>query len=1143
MAIAPRLNYFDNSGTTVNLVVSTNTPAIYLTGVLDVNTVDVQININGSGFVSDPTLVGVNLPDFTVPNLNSYPAGLTLENGVNTIELRAIDISGSVSPTTTATITVTTDVELGFVYGPPTGVAIQRYADSVEITWSDINLPGVTGYNVYASTQPGGLGSGYLRLNAQLIPSTSPVTTTYTEFDPRTVNYEFSETDISDKDLSVRLSTVNSATGVEIERKTENIFTLLTSPKYRVNVSFARLEEVRSYSFRHYRNSDVTAGTLNSDTFALIPPTVPIYYVVTAVFISTLDSTMNESRYSIELTGSPLATDVNVRGIKIRDQSTITQNYIQTLQTVAPELSLIPGSTVREVHIEPFSNEIQKAYFLMDFVHRAKSFAALLAIDDPNRTGTSIAVSDSQYKQNLKTALASPDDATVQSLIDNAFDSLAKNFGILRRGQSLAVVEQIFYTTTKPVRDLYINPNTTVRSSSDPNAPRFVSKGQAVLPALTASRYYNSEKRRYEIKVQMIADSPGVVGNVPAGTLDTVVSGASGFSTINEVAGSEGSDRQSNSGLADVASRTLVSLDTGTAGGYEKIVSAVPGVSNHLVVRSGDPFMMRDYDPVRQKHVGGKVDIYVKGTIARAVSETYAFKFSVARNVRFDVIDPINLIFRARDSRLTVDNPIEEMLFNPSQSLGLYNYSNLPVTGYDLTGVTILDYRTIKLNNLIPQPSTLLDDFIEGDYRYRSNNFFVPGLQPVTSVTSVVGEVSGALDPAAGFTLYKLQDPLLEGESTIAQNYVEIHQVDNVPSGASISVNNETHVLIGQLEESLMSVGINTYTLNVYSEDRTILYNGPDLVDPDYLIIPGTQSTPIKIVRTIQSNIPNGATVSVDYEHDENFVVTYNINDVLQRVQVAVNNSKHITADVIVKQAIENPLDIISTVQLKPKYEQSTVDNLIRTSYSNLIDSKNVGDAIHVSDVTAAIDNATGVDFVVQPFAKMTLQDGALRVRDSVANEYVFIPSLSSGTNAVYILTEELAYATTDGGGPDNVHHGVYKDNLIMDTAPTLNAIGAKVNNSYVIGRYGAIIQGYSDDATLAPVHITADAIAAARLKLTANRVLVSLDYGQNPPDDPSMHEFSITYVVNGDSGYKDIDTSQVEYLTAGNLTLTFRKA
>ena len=1143
MANAPLLNYFDNSGTTVDLVVTTNTPAIYLTGIVDSTTVDVQINVNGAGFVSDPTLVGIEFPNFTVPNLNSYPGGLSLENGTNVIQLRAIDISGSVSPVTTATIQVTTDVELGGVYSAPTGVIMNRYADYIEITWSNVNLPGVTGFNVYASTEPGGTGSGYLRLNSQMIAATSYVSTTVSESDPKSVTYDFSESDITDKDLSVKISTINTATGADIDLKSTNIFTLLSAPKYRVNVSFAALNYTNNYSFKHDRTASVPAGTLNSDTFGVVPKDNPIYYVVTAVYYDKLTGILNESRYSIELSGAPLPLDINVRGIKIRDQSTVVQNYINTLQTVAPELSLIPGSTVREVHIEPFSNEIQKAYFLMDFVHRAKSFPALIAIDDPNRTGVSISVSQSQYKQNLKTALAVADDQAVQALIDNAFDSLAKNFGITRRGRTFAVVEQTFYTTTAPTRNLYVQQNAVVRSSNSDTAPRFIAKGQAVLPAATASRYYNPTKRRYEIKVPMISDTPGSSGNLSAGTLNTIVSGATGFQTANESASYGGFDSQSNFELAETAQRALVSVDTGTAGGLERIVSGVSGVQSYFLVRSGDGYMMRDYDPIRKKHIGGKVDIYIKGTIERTVSETFAFQFNIARNIRFDVIDAANLIFRARDTRLSTNNPIEEMLYNPSTGLGMFNYSNFPTSSYDLTGVEIIDYRTIKLSNIIPQPPTNLDDFVEGDYRYRNNNKFIPTLQPVRSVGSIVGQVSGTLDPGVGFNLFKIQDPLLDGESTIAQDYIEVNQVDNVPSGIPISVNNETHVLIGQINEMLMNVGINTFTLLVYSEDRTVLYNGPDNVDPDYLIIEGTQTSPVQIVRTAQSNIPNGSTVSVDYEYDENFVVTYVVNDVVERVQTEVDKAKHITADVLVKQAIENPLDIISTVQLKPGFTQSTTDNIIRTAYSNLIDGKKVGDPVHVSDVTATIDNSNGVDFVVQPFAKMTLQDGALRVRDNVPNEFVFLPDISSGVNAVFILTEELPFATIDGGGSAYVNHGVYMDDLVMGSAISVEDVSSKTNNSYIIGKNGAVIKGYSDDATLSVKFSDPDDIKAERLRLTANRVLVSLDYTQSPPDDPSRHKFAATYVVNGDSGAKDIITSSIEYLTTGNLTLTFRKA
>jgi hypothetical protein len=374
-------------------------------------------------------------------------------------------------------------------------------------------------------------------------------------------------------------------------------------------------------------------------------------------------------------------------------------------------------------------------------------------------------------------------------------------------------------------------------------------------------------------------------------------------------------------------------------------------------------------------------------------------------------------------------------------------------------------------------------------------------------------------------------------------DYLEINQVGNVPFGTPIQVNGEAHVVIGQIEEPLHSVGINTFTLSVYSSDRSVLYNGPSDANPDYLVVEGTQTTPLKIVRTTYSNIPTGSSLSVDYEHDENFVVTYVVNDVLQRVQAAISSSKHLTADAVAKQAVENPLAVEATVQLKPNVDQPTVDNDMRTNYSVMVESRGVGASLHQSDVSASMDDTAGVDYIVQPFARMTLQDGAMRVRDPVASDYEFIASLSAGVNAVYVLTQELPYTTVDGGAAPNVHHGVFMDDLAMESAASAADVGQGLGRSWIIGGAGAVIAGYSDDATLTPLFITPAAVAAERLRRTANKVLVSLDYGASPPDVPSNHSFGASYVVSGDSGSMDVSTSQIEYLTPGDLTLTFRSA
>src|SRR5690606_8987264 len=106
-----------------------------------------------------------------------------------------------------------------------------------------------------------------------------------------------------------------------------------------------------------------------------------------------------------------------------------------------------------------------------------------------------------------------------------------------------------------------------------------------------------------------------------------------------------------------------------------------------------------------------------------------------------------------------------------------------------------------KLNTNIPQPTVHVDDVIVADYRFRSSNVHFFKFQPVRRVVSVVGEVSGVLQPTTGYALYKTDDPLLEGESVLAKNYLAINQVNGVPSGASITVNDEQHVLVGFIEE------------------------------------------------------------------------------------------------------------------------------------------------------------------------------------------------------------------------------------------------------------------------------------------------------------------------------------------------------
>lgn len=1147
MAIAPQIKLRDGSGYTQTLVFSTNRDSVFIEGLADASAVDIQVSVNGAAFVSDSTLVKFDLPAFTIPNPDSYTEGLVLEPGVNTILVRTIDIVGGVSSTSTVTITKLRQSDVPQV-DIPSGIRVRRRRDSVDILAAipDViqeGLYGATetslfrGFNFYASTSPGGT-TGYFLVNASPVTEASGVyeedtfsigddTTTWTRSETADfVRIKVVEEDLYGNEVSTRLNTTYRVTDY--------------SGDLRFTSSLEERRLTNFGSFRHTRSGGT--GILNSDQFASVPDSDSLYYVVTAVYYDTTSGSEIESPFSQEVLGSPLVIDTAVRDLPPRTQLQVVTTYISAIQRVNQTISLVPGSTTRDVSIDPFSSEAERLYFLLDFVHRCQSFLTLLQIDDANGDGISDAVDSSSYKTALKAALGYANNAAVQSLIDSAFDKLAGNVNKSRLPGRPSVGQAVFYTSTRPSFDLPIPSGTLVSTSADPSlgvpSVRFRVGGTYVLPAAQADAFYNYDRKRYEIVVDIVAETIGSAGNRPAGQI-TTAQGVTGLLVTNLEATVFGSDRESNADLAARAMLGFVSVDTGTEGGYAATSAGQIGVIKAKIVKSGDDLMMRDYDSVRRKHIGGKVDIWVQGLRERQVTEKFAFTFEVARDIQCQLLDLATLTFRVQDSRVTVNTPITELLDNAVQGLGIRNVTQ--GLDYILTNSQILDYQTFRLDpSIFGQPVTAIDDVVTADYRFRVVNQFKFSFQPVRRVVSVVGEVSGTLNPTEGYSLFKTDDPLLNGESTISSDYLSINQIGGVPSGDTITVNDETHTLIGFIEEPLGSIGINTKTIRVFDTTRTTEYDGPDAANPDYQVIEGTPTTPARIVRTSTSDIPNGAVVSVDYDHDENFTVTYVINDLLQQLQRTINSRRHVTADVVVKQAINNAVELENTIQLLSGATKDKVDPEVRSNVSLEMNRRLIGQGIAQSDVVNEIDSSTGVDFTTIPFARMAYADGARKLRESMSSAYVELASLGIGGNKAFLLTTPLQYPTTDGGGLATEHRGAFQDDESMSLVASLAAVASSPVQAFIIGSTGATISGYTDSATLAAEGFTDPQDQEVELlRRTANHVVVSLP----STDDPTNHSYAVSYVVRGDSGAKDIDASGVEFLELGNFTVTYREA
>lgn len=1133
------------------VVFSTTLDTRIFSGTVPENSVEVQVSINGAGFSSDDTLIQWGDGSWLVPNPEYEPDGLVLSEGLNTVEVRAVLPSGSVTPSARAEVRLISDADVGVVATAPTNISVIQNNNSVTIQAEEVDATGFRGMNFYASQFAGGGVTGYIRVNVNRVTE-------------GTATQEVEQFATQESDFNVKVD----ATGVPVadpmyfrvtgQQEDENEVVLQsdfderyevpeTARQIRMSLVLDQVRDVTLYSFTHNRQAGTTStpATVRVSSFSNLGADQPLYYVVTAVFFDETQSVEYESSFSPEVVAHPELVTTAIASIPTVSRQDIVKEFITAIFRSNPQVRVEAGSVLRDTVIDPYSSESERLRFLLDFYNRARTPTLLLQVDDPTGSGTSTPVSQSSYKQGLKSALYITSDAEVQALIDSAFEAYASNFGVQRRSGTASAGEVLFFTTSRPGATVLIPLGTTVSGGS----VSFSTTRETSIAADQIASYYNPISGTYQVSVPVRATSTGSATNIGVGQVNQVVSsvGVSNLQVTNLAAMAGGQDAESNLALTTRVLNRLASVDSGTERGYLQTAADVPGVIKANVVTAGDDLMQRDLN-ADNEHKGGKVDIWVQGENLATVTDTFAFTYEISQDVQFEVLDISTLLFRAVDSTLSESSPIVEMLDNATEGLEFVNASTGEV--FDLTGVEITTYNTIRLDTSLVQPAVSLTDVVLGSYRKQSGSQFVLPRQPVAEITSVVGTVSSTL-PEEAYLLVRPNAPLDIGRSFLAGDYLQINGYTDttgavIPSGGVISVVDEQHVLVGQYPEFLDSLGANYLSVVVKSSDGLVTYAGPNDPSgaPDYQITLGTQTTAVSITRTDTSAIPNGATVLISYDHDENFTVTYTTNLIVSLTQDAVDEKKHATADVLVKEAIPAPIDLEATVVLVRGRDASTVDTTLRTNLGNFFGNLRIGDPVRQSDIVNVIEQTSGVSYVLLPLTRMVRQEGGTVVRESLSTdtsaESVLLTSLSTNAAVVYILTQELSAATVNGGGAAGDFKGVFQDDAVLDLlegSSTLESLGVSTGLAYIVGSEGAVITGYSDDATLiSQGFVTERARRLERLALTANRILVSLMVG----DAPTNHSYAVTYVVGEDRGTKNIDPGSAEYCEEGTFTFTY---
>ena len=1132
-----------------SLSYSTTVQTAFFSGSIPDNSVDVQVSFNGSGFSSYQGLVRWGDGSWTFPDPSYNPDGAFLSSGVNTLQVRALLPDGRVSNTASATIKL---LDQQTEFSPPTSIVVERKDESVLVSVEPPEDPSgyFRGVNFYASAFPGGGSTGYTRINVELVTDSTVI--------QKVSDFADSQIDINVKlDLNGNQVADPMMFRVSGSQEDENGNTLQedfsetyeipeTATSIRYSSQLQQVREVSVYSFDHNRgnNPNSSPATVSVSEFLTIGSGEPLYYVVTAVFYDPTQMVEYETSFSAEVVASPATVTRTLGSIGTVTRQDILQQFVTSIFRSNPQIKVEAGSVLRDTVIDPFSSESERLRFVLDFYHRARTPALLLQIDDPTGSGTSVPVSSSSYKLGLKTALYFDLNSQVQDLIDSAFEAYASNFGVSRKAGTSSRGEVTFYTSVRPQGTVSIPIGTQVSGGG----VVFSVIQNVSIPLSNIASYFDPVSGVYRVNAPVQSVEVGEQTNIGAGQITTVISSiGSSIRVTNSSATFGGVGGESNLSLTTRVQNRLASVDSGTKQGYKQTAAEVPGVVKANVVVAGDPLMQRDLNDSGE-HKGGKVDIWVQGESLTTVTDVFAFEFSVGQDIQFEVIDIPNLKFRALDTGLSESNPIIEVLDYPSLGYEFRNVSTGEV--FDLSGVQILTYNTIQLDTSVLQPSVDLTDVVLGSYRVKSGSVFTPTRQPVSGISSLEGEVSGLL-PDGSYDLIRPSAPLSYGRSVLAGDFVSIigYEDDNgntVPGSQSTVVEDEEHVLVGSYPEFLDKLGANYITIVVKSEDGLVTYKGPNdpSGSPDYQITLGTQTTAVSITRTSASAIPSGATVLISYEHDENFTVSYSTNLMVSVTQQEVDEKKHATADVLVKEAIPVPIDIEATVILDRGRQFGEVDSSIRTNFSNFFGNLRLGDPVRQSDVIDVIEQTDGVSYVVVPLTKMVRQQGSTVVRDEISTdtyaESSILSSVSTNESVVYILTNELSAATIDGGGGTGDFKGVFQSDIglvLLSAGSTIGSLGASPGLSYIVGSEGKSIEGYSDDATLESQGYTTEASKVARRKaITANRVLVSLP----PGDSPISYRYSVTYVVGQDSGSKNIEPGAAEYCESGSLIFTY---
>ena len=668
------------------------------------------------------------------------------------------------------------------VIGPPSWVNSYKSQVACRVEWLMPSFPGTIGTKVMLSTDPAGVSPPYVQYGDIVPVSQVSRVSTAVLSSNSTTNY-------------------NPQTGVQVVTTTN---------------------QTQEFTFNYV---DIPPGAVNNATL--------FYAMLSTVVQDPSTSAVYESQQNGPLTcgfvNLALASPTDFLALQRKED--IAGRMIGYVTQLYPDLDLSPRSEARDILIDPVSIELANMSVREWFDRCSRSVSAISQIDNASGNGISDDFNSSPVKQSISRAFGLSASDT-QSLIDRQFDILGETAGLTRGGSTGSVVTLTFYTYTQPTQTttfpLGILCSTTATASS--TSLTFTTTGSASITPGSAPSFYDPAYGWWAVNVPASCQATGSSTNVGAGTVNAISSGApAGWGVTNLVPATFGQDEEVNSKFASrIAAREITGVDSGTRNGYFTTAMATPGIVAAEVVAAGDIEMVRDWDPIRQKHVFGCVDIYCQGVSSSENDQPVAFEYgNVGTPGQYATYLPLTVsnatssllrLYAGQQPEWPLYQGVELLVTGPSGSFFLdvrkaqldnaNGYIVLDPNGtpyyYVGSGATLAKVPVVNSTATPPAAMTNLAAVQAASQagatfalcaRAASPLSCTPSQQPVTAADSVIGPLTGTI-PTAQVETVHTSDFLLYGGSNKAGDEVQVSSSYSAPVTRTITASLSQPVLI-----------------------------------------------------------------------------------------------------------------------------------------------------------------------------------------------------------------------------------------------------------------------------------------------------------------------------------------------------------